>query len=553
MANIVPPVPPSAAGSPPSGSTATPANTPAITVTTPPPGLSQVAIGTAILGTVIPSDLPGTIGIQTPVGTLNVPNTLTVPNNAVLTLLLQALTPHARLLITAINGQPPSTALQTQPGTLPAANAALSTPTSTPSVSVGTAPVITAIILQNAGSGTQPGATPQSSSGTLQGTPGAAATTAGATPGATTGAIGALAQLARSAAAKVGLPSTTGTSGTAPTPTSPGTAPGNPPSTLPSGTQVPVRIVNIQPATPGGATPTPPAVSLTSLSSGQTISGIVTGTTPAGHTLVQTPAGQFSISVTESAPQGSSITFEIAGRPLLPATLSATPTTALDLFSLSREWPALEEALRVLQENHPGIAQQLITMVIPRLDNQLASNILLFLVGLRGGDIRGWLGDETMRALGDTRPGLARQLQAEFGQLSRIAENPPGGDWRQMLIPLNTGDAIEQVHMFMRQNKKEKDGKGDTETRFVIDVGLTQLGRVQLDGLIGEQNKRLDLIIRSHNPLPGTMQNDIRTIYINAGEITGMKGGLSFQAAPPKFVEVPATIPPENPTNGLIA
>ncbi|MGA0393757.1 MAG: DNA polymerase III, partial [Rhodospirillales bacterium] len=174
-------------------------------------------------------------------------------------------------------------------------------------------------------------------------------------------------------------------------------------------------------------------------------------------------------------------------------------------------------------------------------------------IGLRGGDIRGWLGEEPMRALEDARPELARQLRAEFGQLARLADEPGTGDWRHMLIPLNTGDAIEQIHMFMRQRKQEQEGGGNTETRFVIDVGLSRLGRIQLDGLIGEQNKRLDLIIRSQNPLPNQMQNDIRTIYVNTGGITGLTGGLSFQAAPPNFVEIDAPATPESSQSGIIA
>lgn len=121
MANIVPPIPPSMAGST-AASTAGPSAAPALTLANPPQGLTQVAPGTAIQGTVVASETPGTLAIQTPVGTLNVPSTLTLPNNAVLSLLLQSLTPQARLLITAINGQPPGQILQSQPGNTPTAS-----------------------------------------------------------------------------------------------------------------------------------------------------------------------------------------------------------------------------------------------------------------------------------------------------------------------------------------------------------------------------------------------------------------------------------------------
>ena len=543
MANTVPPIPPTPptlAGSP------APAP-PALTVANPPPGLSQVTPGTAIQGTVISVEASGAFGIQTPIGTLSALSNLALPNNAILSLLLQSLGPQARLLITAINGQPPGPLVPTQSGATPSALTP-GTAVPTPPVSVGTAPVITAIVLPNAASRIQSGGPQLTPTTGPQGntTP----TIPGTAPAFTAGS--ALAQLAKTAATKIGISTASrasvgGNTPAASTGAPSGTTHGTAQNTHSAGTQIPVRITTIQPSVPGTTTPLLSSLSPTPLSAGQTLTGIVTGTTLAGQATIQTPAGQISIPMANVPPIGSSITFEITGQPVPPSVLNTTPTTALDIYALSREWPALKEALQVLQESQPGIAQQLINMVIPRLDIQLAANILFFLAGLRGGDIRSWLGEDAMRALEDSRPDVARQLRTEFGQLARVTEDSSSNDWRHMLIPLNTGDAIEPIHMFMRQRKKKDGDDGDTETRFVIDVGLSQLGRIQLDGLIGERNKRLDLIVRSHNPLPGSMQNDIRTIYISAGEITGMTGGLSFQAAPPNFLE-PQT--PEAPDSG---
>ena len=543
MANTVPPIPPTPptlAGSP------APAP-PALTVANPPPGLSQVAPGTAIQGTVISAEASGVFGIQTPVGTLSALSNLALPNNAILSLLLQSLGPQARLLITAINGQPPRPLVPTQSSATPSALTP-GTAVPTPTVAVGTAPVITAIVLPNAASRIQSGSPQLTPTTGPQGntTP----TIPGTAPAFTAGS--ALAQLAKTAATKIGISTASrasvgGNTPAASTGAPSGTTHGTAQNTHSAGTQIPVRITTIQPSVPGTTTPLLSSLSPTPLSAGQTLTGIVTGTTLAGQATIQTPAGQISIPMANVPPIGSSITFEITGQPVPPSVLNTTPTTALDIYALSREWPALKEALQVLQESQPGIAQQLINMVIPRLDIQLAANILFFLAGLRGGDIRSWLGEDAMRALEDSRPDVARQLRTEFGQLARVTEDSSSNDWRHMLIPLNTGDAIEPIHMFMRQRKKKDGDDGDTETRFVIDVGLSQLGRIQLDGLIGERNKRLDLIVRSHNPLPGSMQNDIRTIYISAGEITGMTGGLSFQAAPPNFIE-PKT--PEAPDSG---
>ena len=51
----------------------------------------------------------------------------------------------------------------------------------------------------------------------------------------------------------------------------------------------------------------------------------------------------------------------------------------------------------------------------------------------------------------------------------------------------------------------------------------------------------MDLIVRTENRLPDKMHEDIRDIFQEASDVTGIKGGISFQAAPPNFVE---PIPP---------
>ena len=297
MANTVPPIPPALTGSAATNSAAA-STIPALTVANPPPGLSQVALGTAIQGTVFTAESTGAFGIQTPVGTLNVLSNLALPNNAVLTLLLQSLSPQARLLITAINGQPPGQALQTQQG--PAPSTVLpGTVAPTATVSVGTAPVITALVLPNAASRTPSGGTPQTANtGSFQGA--VQGESQGITQATPSSALGTALGTA-TPATNIGSPNTPGTPpsstrGGALNATQAGNAPSGLQSAQPAGTQIPVRIIGIQPAVPGATTPALPALSSTPLSAGQTLTGIITGTTPGGqatgYTVVQTPAAE---------------------------------------------------------------------------------------------------------------------------------------------------------------------------------------------------------------------------------------------------------------------
>jgi hypothetical protein len=100
------------------------------------------------------------------------------------------------------------------------------------------------------------------------------------------------------------------------------------------------------------------------------------------------------------------------------------------------------------------------------------------------------------------------------------------------------GAEIQQIRLLLRQNEEEPNEEATSDTRFVVDVDLSRLGRLQLDGLVRDKGKSLDLIVRSDAHLADTIQNDIRTIFLEAADSTGLKGGVNFQAAPADFIEI---------------
>jgi hypothetical protein len=275
------------------------------------------------------------------------------------------------------------------------------------------------------------------------------------------------------------------------------------------------------------------------LATGQVVHGTVTGTTPLGHPLVHTAEGLFSLATRTPPPAGSAITLEVAGTPSMSgaARQALPPLPHAELLN-ARDWPLLDEALRALGEANPAIAQKVVETAIPRLNARLGAGVLFFLAALRAGDLRNWLGIEPVRILQRFRPDLMARLRDDFGRLSRLAEEPVSGDWRVALVPLHTGGEIERARLFMRNHGGEDETKGTRGLRFVVDVTLSRIGRLQLDGLVRAKGKRLDLIVRTESPMPARMHNDIRRIFEEANDLTGIAGGLSFQAAPPDFVEV---------------
>ncbi len=529
MTTITPQQPPPPPAPPPSA----PKALPSVIVSSPPEALTKLLAGSQFEGTVATAGSKTGIQLTTIYGTLQIQTTLPLEKGATLNLILQNLVPEVQLQIATINGRLPHVALrgqtppqvQAQPAATAAAGPSTIMPQATgtgPAGLIGTAATVTLLRPPvPASPGVQP--TVPGQGGVTPHAPGTGGPTHPAKPSTLPAAA------ARPAAGAPGAAAAR-----------PGTAQAAP-APLVQGTHIPVRIVAVRVPAAGAPLPAPPALAQAVPAQGQTMTATVTNTATPGQTVLQSPLGPISLATSTPLPRGTSVTLEVTGQPVPPDT-AKPPPPPLGPVSIFRaqDWPALREAVQVLQQVDPQAAHQLAAQVIPRPDSQLAANILFFVAALRGGDIRGWLGDQNLREIERIRPDLAPRLGEEFRQIGAFSREPLIGDWRIVLIPFFTGQDTEQVRLFL----KPYGGEDGDETaspqgiRFVVDVNLSRLGRLQLDGLVRDDKKRLDLIVRSDEPLPATMQNDIRAIFENAAELTGINGGVSFQAAPPDFVEI---------------
>lgn len=546
MTTIVPP------GTPvPTPPQATPA--PIATVQTPPAGLSQLGAGTRLEGVVLLAG--GTtqnpqVQVQTTAGVLTLETAVVLPKDAKVVLQILAQGTPPQLLIAAVNGKPPvigpKTGLLPQggqqggatgggalgsqgpSGAQPPATISLTVGTNTQAILVRAVPPVenaTKTELQS-GKGSTPGQ--PASGGVGPGKP--AAEGAAQLPGqgqatTTRGSLqapgqGALAALASAKGAAI-----------APTPP------------LPLGTQIPVRIAQIQPSS-GQAIP--PLPSGTPLAAGQTATGTVVPGGGHGHVLVQTTAGTLSIATRAALPPGTTIAFEIMGPPKLPAATESPRSSPL----MERGWPGLDETMRVLAEVDPAAHRHLAMVTLPRADSSLAMSILSFLAALRGGELAAWIGESPLRTLQRTRPDLAAKLDGDFKQMSRLADDPGGGDWRIALVPFGQAPDIQQIRILTRRQTRDEDDPqpANDSTRFVIDLDLSNVGRMQLDGLVRDKDKRVDLMVRSDRPLPVRMRDEIRRIFAEANDIAGIGGTVGFQSTPANFIEIDTkTILPDHP------
>ena len=552
---------------------------PRAVVTNPPETFSkQVALGTRFEATILATSQKGHRDIQTPFGRVTLQTTTPLPNDGILQLQLLSKGNQLQFLITTINGLAPLTALRAL-GLLPVGpNAGKPSASSKDSGLVKRLPLGLVIgapqgtnnetIVNSAAIGGR-----QLGIGTLM---------LGANLSATLlNAKGPFADRKR----PTGIPSVTSsqlTSGSVVrTSVLPGqtSTPGKPQSDLTGSLQKPINtkhqlpgggsfvpLVSNQPAPrnehPGLSPGTKFTVQITAFhpspatgivapkqdssylpAPGSILTGTITGKAmPSGYPVIQTHAGSIAIVTSSILPIGSQVTFVIKNltQSINSATERLKTNETFPPQSLIRKWPALQDAIRTLGETNPAAAQQLIQAVLPKPGPTLGGNIIFFMMALSGGNLSSWFGDLPMRALQLSKPELLERLKKDFIEIERITHNTNAKEWRSTLIPFYDGVGINPLRLSIKYNSDGNQGKGfgnKDGTNFIIDLDLNIIGRFQLDGLVYRERKRMDLIVRTNNPLSQTIENGIRSIFKESTDTIGLMGGVVFQATPANFVE----------------
>ena len=321
---------------------------------------------------------------------------------------------------------------------------------------------------------------------------------------------------------------------------SPGAPPGSVPASAAPASLDAARSITLSGAGAAAAGPAMTAANLAASPGGTPeagalrFSGTVTAVTHAGQPVLQTPLGTLTLEIQARLPTGSRVTFALSAAAFGHSTPADGSLAPAPLGTLARSWPALEEALQALREvAAPDAGSRAATAMVPQPGPKLASGLLFFLAALSAGDVGRWLGHQATQALKTAgRETLLSRLGQDFGQLSRLAENP-GGDWRLFIIPLLDADQVQQLRLFLRHGQQEHNGNGgeedDESTRFIVEVELSRLGGLQLDGLV--RDRRFDLILRTRAPLPDVMRHDIARIFQDANDAAGYRGNIGFQSS----------------------
>jgi hypothetical protein len=200
---------------------------------------------------------------------------------------------------------------------------------------------------------------------------------------------------------------------------------------------------------------------------------------------------------------------------------------------IEKDFASLRELIAALAVAKPEAAQAFLQLRLPNPSRHLGGTLLFLLSALKSGQFEEWLGAPNLARLEkEGKKHLVEKLAADIDEAAGAAKDSRVGEWKVWPLPLYHDQSYEMLRLYVhedatRRQKENRAGKPDDKTRFLITMNMSRLGAMQMDGL--SQSKRLDLIVRSENPLPAALPNELREIYIRTLEALGLTGTIGFQ------------------------
>jgi hypothetical protein len=262
----------------------------------------------------------------------------------------------------------------------------------------------------------------------------------------------------------------------------------------------------------------------------------------ARQAVIETPIGRIATtlpaSLADAAP-GTRVAFAWfpesarAADPRAPSIATTPPPV--------RGWTGLKQIAETLLESRDPELREAAQRVVPQHGPRLAQQLAALSQALDG-EFRRLLGDAAAQKL--ERAGLADALRAPEALRHEREAASVNGDWRHVTLPFFDGQQLRAIDVYARRRKRSDDGRERDQSRFVVQCEVEQLGAVQIDGLMtsSESKRRLDVIVRTHQPLDVTERLALQELHADACGAMGIAGELAFQVQakfPPPLLEDP--------------
>lgn len=284
------------------------------------------------------------------------------------------------------------------------------------------------------------------------------------------------------------------------------------------------------------------------------ISASVIGHDADGANILHTPFATLKVYTPQPLPSGTTLLVSAQ----VETDSAVTPHASIAEEQLASIVPkgdkVIDDVLAWMLTNQPDIAREL-QQRLPNIHRNLSSGLLFFIAAIKGGDVGEVIGKRALRLLETSAPELLARLRQEVGQIQSSIADSPLVHWTLYPLSMMGGQEMQHARLYVGKEPNENAAAaGDTSRgqRFVLEVDLSQLGSMQFDGFIrnNDGKKSFDLMVRSANSLEPQLANEIRTIFENSSAITGLKGQIVFQQGSQHFIRPMADSKPRSNGEG---
>lgn len=231
--------------------------------------------------------------------------------------------------------------------------------------------------------------------------------------------------------------------------------------------------------------------------------------------LIATKSGALALDTAVRLPHLTPVSVKV----FPPAVFDAPVLEKTPLPEFKNTWTVLTHALDTLRQTDES-AFEAVKAVLPQTGGKLPALMLSYMnAAARGVSFTDFIGEANVAALVKTENGasLLKRLEREFSTSAKKATDGKNG-WKGWDIPLLSGSVVEPVSLYLQRPNTDEFRRVQTDrkqagVRFAVDINLTRLGKMQLEGLAHRQTRRFDLILRHQNALPPDFDAAVRGIF----------------------------------------
>lgn len=251
------------------------------------------------------------------------------------------------------------------------------------------------------------------------------------------------------------------------------------------------------------------------LSAPVTVRGIVFHAQTEQRPLIATQIGVLAVEEEIQLPHLTPVSVKI----LPPPDTDFPAEVKAPLPEFKNSWTVLTDALDTLRRTDQA-AYEAVRNILPQTGNKLPALMLSFMhAAAQGVSLTSFIGEANVSALRATERGerILKRLEKEFSASPKKATDGQNA-WKGWDIPFLSGAVVEPVSLYLqRPNDGDpqrattvKNGRG---VRFVLDMNLTRLGKIQMEGLARRPERRFDLILRHQSDLPDDFDASVHDIF----------------------------------------